>query len=73
MAREQKVPTHLGRLLSDSELAQYVGKPTKTLANWRSLRIGPAYVRVGNTIRYREVDVDRWLDANTVATGGDAA
>lgn len=46
--------------------AAYIGKPPRTLDQWRYLGKGPAYVRVGGSIRYRRSDVDRWLDEQTV-------
>lgn len=35
----------------------------KTLANWRSLGIGPRWVKVGARVRYQAIDVARWQAA----------
>ena len=67
MAREREISAQ--RPWTDDETAAYLGKPPKTLANWRHLGIGPAYIKVGNGVRYRPADVDRWLDANTINPG----
>jgi len=36
-----------------------------TLSDWRTKRVGPAYVRIGRLIRYRKVDLDAWLESRT--------
>ena len=56
----------MDKLHSGAELSKAIGVPEKTLADWRSRGIGPAYVRVGRHVRYRDVDVDRWLESQTV-------
>ncbi len=38
----------------------------RTLANWRSARRGPRYVRAGKAVLYEEGDLDAWDDRNTI-------
>jgi hypothetical protein len=61
------------RFLSPADLETLIGIPRKTLANWRSDRVGPPYYRFGGRIRYREADVLLWLASCSVgpASGGD--
>lgn len=33
-----------------------------TLADWRTKGIGPDYVKVGRLIRYRQADLDVWIE-----------
>lgn len=49
-------------LLSPTELAEYLKMPVKTIYNWRSAGEGPRGIRVGRHVRYRQTDVDAWLD-----------
>jgi len=35
-----------------------------TLADWRTKGIGPDYVKVGRLIRYRQVDLDTWIETH---------
>lgn len=49
------------KLLSNDELARFLGVPPKTLAHWRYLGKGPRFVPIGRYVRYRECDVDSWL------------
>jgi excisionase family DNA binding protein len=68
----RELPAH-DELLTGDELAAYLGRPAKTLANWRSARTGPAYIKVGGTVRYRRRDVEAWLDEQTYGVPGDTA
>jgi predicted DNA-binding transcriptional regulator AlpA len=54
-------------LLSVVDVAIWLGKPKATLYAWHSRKKGPRAIRVGNTLRYRRSDVERWLDAHTDA------
>lgn len=47
--------------VSPKELAEAWGVPEKTLSQWRYLRKGPRYFKLGRHIRYRQSDVDAWL------------
>jgi hypothetical protein len=38
----------------------------RTLANWRSLRIGPKFTKIGKTVLYEEGELDAWDERNTV-------
>src|SRR2546426_4411025 len=49
-------------LLSPEELAAMVELSPKTLADWRSARKGPCYLRVGRKIWYPKDLVDDWLE-----------
>lgn len=53
-------------LLTPDEVAELLGIPTGTLANWRYQRLGPTYLRVGRHVRYRRADVETWLDHQAV-------
>jgi excisionase family DNA binding protein len=51
------------RLLSTEEVAEVLGRPPRTLRQWRYLGEGPKYLKVGATVRYRAHDVEAWLKA----------
>lgn len=48
-------------LLTPDEVADLYRTTTKTLRNWRSLRTGPAHVKVGGLVRYRRADVEAYI------------
>lgn len=48
-------------LMTPSDLSEYLGVPTGTLANWRYQGRGPAFVRLGRHVRYRAEDVLDWI------------
>lgn len=56
----------LSVLMDPTEVSQYLGVPTGTLANWRYQRRGPAFVRVGRHVRYRAEDVAEWIAQRAV-------
>jgi len=57
-------------LLTPSEVAQITGLSVETLAQWRSQRRGIPFVKVSrNCVRYRQSDLDRWLEERIVSVG----
>lgn len=55
------------RLLTPAEVAEYLGVPEKTLAQWRSDRHGPLPLRIGRYVRYRLCDIQLWVDEQATA------
>lgn len=54
-----------------TEAAAMLGISPRTLANWRTQGIGPAFIRIGKVhsrTLYRVDDLHAWLDANRVET-----
>ena len=55
------------QLLTTEEAAVRLGLKPSTLMNWRSLkRYALKYIRVGGRIKYRETDVEQFLQARTM-------
>jgi excisionase family DNA binding protein len=50
------------KLLTIEEVAIHLGIPVATVYQWRSRGKGPSGFRVGRHVRYRQADVDRWLE-----------
>ena len=53
-------------LLTSAEAAEYLaGISPRTLARWRMLGTGPAYVKLGKRlVRYSTQDLDAFVEAN---------
>jgi hypothetical protein len=49
------------KFLSPEEVAKKLVIPVGTLNVWRSRRVGPNFVRIGDEIFYREIDVRDWI------------
>jgi hypothetical protein len=49
--------------LTPNEAAAYVKVGVRTLARYRALGIGPAYIKLRGKILYRRADLDSWLQA----------
>lgn len=56
------------KLLTPEAVAERIGVAEKSLTNWRSTGAGPAYVRAGRLIRYREADVTAWIESRVTPT-----
>lgn len=46
-----------------AEAANFLRFSPTTLAIWRTNAQGPAYMKIGNSIRYRLVDLEMWVEA----------
>jgi predicted DNA-binding transcriptional regulator AlpA len=61
------------RLLTPEDVAVLTGLSVETLAQWRSQKRGPPYVKISrNCVRYRQSDLDGWLSERIVRTDQDA-
>ena len=57
------------KLRSPRAVARRIGKTEGALAQMRYKGTGPAYVKVGRSVMYRDEDVDAWIDSNLVQPG----
>lgn len=53
-------------ILNGREAAAVLGVAPATLADWRTRKRGPNYVRLGGMAAYRFGDLSAWLDARKV-------
>ena len=51
------------QLLTPDQVAVSLGIEVKTLYNWHSAGRGPTAIKVGKYLRYREVDVDAYVES----------
>jgi predicted DNA-binding transcriptional regulator AlpA len=47
--------------MNDRELAQRLGISRKTLQKWRSLGMGPPYLKLGAKVVYRAEDIEAYI------------
>jgi excisionase family DNA binding protein len=56
-------------LLTPKEAAEFLGIPLGTLAQWRSQRRGPPYIKLEERlVRYRRSDLEEYLAGRLVGT-----
>lgn len=65
----------MDQLLRPEELADLLQVQPKTLENWRGMTPprGPRFIKIGRSVRYRTLDVLRYLTEQTVETVLDTA
>jgi len=51
---------HLSPTLSDDQAAEEIGVAVQTLRNWRHQRKGPAYLKIGRSVRYQIEDLKKF-------------
>lgn len=68
LLREVLSTVHISRpvYLSAAEAAAFVGLNARTLANYRSARVGPPYRKVGSRVLYRLDDLIEYVEAGLV-------
>jgi predicted site-specific integrase-resolvase len=57
-------------VLDDAGAASYIGIERRTLRLWRRTKGLPHLKLSSKCIRYRQTDLDKWLDAHRVAING---
>ena len=66
------VRANLFGILTDDEVAALLNVSVFTLRDWRHLKTGPDYTRVGKAVFYEIDAIKRWLALNTVTTTNNA-
>jgi predicted DNA-binding transcriptional regulator AlpA len=57
------------RLLTPKAASEFLGIPEGTLAQWRSQRRGPSFVKLeGRLVRYRASDLEHYIASRIVET-----
>ncbi len=57
-------------LLNEREAAGVIACSVALLRKWRLFDQGPAYCKIGRLVRYRQEDLNSFLDSHRVETGG---
>ena len=60
----------MNKLHNEQGAAEMLGCSVAALRKWRRRGSGPAYVKVGRLVRYRETDLLAYLDAHCVQPVG---
>ncbi|MEW6236423.1 MAG: hypothetical protein AB1656_13635 [Candidatus Omnitrophota bacterium] len=58
--------------MTETQAAFYLNFKQSALRAWRLYGTGPLYVRIsGRAVRYRKIDLDRWIEARLRASTSD--
>jgi excisionase family DNA binding protein len=52
-------------LISTKDAARLLGVHYNTLCKWRIRGVGPRFVKAGTMVRYRQSDIEVWLQSRT--------
>lgn len=50
------------QLLTEKEVAILLKVSLQTLRRWRHVKSGPKFIKLGSSVRYRDCDVELFLD-----------
>ena len=72
---ESALPIRPSPLLDPQSAGIYLGGTEKpltpaSLADWRTKRIGPPWVKIGKLVRYLQTDLDAWIASRTTGPEG---
>jgi DNA-binding transcriptional MerR regulator len=59
---------HLLPLLRTEEAAPLAGVAAKTLENWRTLGLGPKFIKAGRRVLYDPADLLVWRDQHRIGS-----
>lgn len=54
-------------LLTERQTSEQLNIPMVTLRTWRTRGGGPMFVKLGRVVRYRQRDLDAWIEARVHA------
>lgn len=52
-----------GQLRDPQYVAEYLDIPVQTIYQWRTKGSGPRGIRVGRHLRFRQEDLDAWIES----------
>ena len=60
-------------LLNEIDAARFLGVSARTLQAWRVHGGGPRYSKLGRSVRYRQCDLDAFVEKNLTNSTSEAA
>jgi len=52
--------------MNEKQVSELLGVSVQTLRNWRHLRKGPDYIKMGRAVRYHMDDLQTYIDEKRV-------
>jgi predicted DNA-binding transcriptional regulator AlpA len=60
--------TKIKRYFNEKQVSEITGLSLPTLRNYRHLRKGPPYHKVGRAVRYADTDLSRFMESKKIQT-----
>jgi hypothetical protein len=54
------------QVVADVKAAKLLDIGVQTLRNWRHMRKGPTYLKIGRSVRYRLDDLNKFMENNRI-------
>lgn len=61
-----------GSLLNEAQAADFLNVSIRSLQAWRVKGGGPKYSKIGRSVRYRQCDLDAFVEGNLTSSTSDA-
>lgn len=65
-------PQQVDSLLTTQEAAELLGISPATLNGWRCRGVGPAFTKLGASVRYTARDLERFISSNRFSSTSEA-
>lgn len=69
MSATRTAPARTSDLLTETDVVEMTGLARGTCAYYRHAGLGPAWFKLGRSVRYRREDVENWLRQQYASTG----
>ena len=56
----------MNQSINEKQAAKFLGVAVQTLRNWRHHRTGPAYIKMGRSVRYQIDDLQSYIDKRRI-------
>ena len=64
--------SHGGSLLNKAQAADFLNVSIRSLQAWRVKGGGPKYSKIGRSVRYRQCDLDAYVEGNLTTSTSEA-
>lgn len=51
------------QMLTENQVADLICQSVRTIQKWRVIGFGPAFFKIGRSVRYRRRDVSQWIES----------
>lgn len=72
MQMNTAIQANAGTLLTEAQAADFLNVSVRTLQSWRVKGGGPLYGKIGRSVRYRQSDLNTYVEENLTTSTSEA-